>query len=278
MNRSGMFKKNRINNRAQSILDFILIFSVLVTFMIGLTRIWMWFNINYAKRNVDYQNGRLAAGKASVGREDTLAYKDKLLEINDAWVFRGTPSGEVGLPPVATETPPLFDDPTGLLCPDAQKRAADLRELAHISNCQAENLRIDCDDSDRCRDERSKAKQRLRAQAAEYKQQADELEMEACKVVTPYAEPDCSNDPLALPCPEAREKAADLRGQAHSLNCEAQNYNANCSVNDDQCIANEQKTKNFLRGQAISKQQQADRIEMAGCDFLEPYTEPTTCP
>jgi len=76
MNRSGMFKKSRINNRAQSILDFILIFSVLVTFMIGLTRIWMWFNINYAKRNVDYQNGRLAAGKASVGREDTLAYKD----------------------------------------------------------------------------------------------------------------------------------------------------------------------------------------------------------
>jgi len=78
---------------AQAILDFILIFGVLIAFLVGLTRIWIWFNANYARRNVDYQATRLIAGKPynlSAG-----IYLDRPLAIDDDWIFEGKPSGRV---------------------------------------------------------------------------------------------------------------------------------------------------------------------------------------
>ncbi|MFA5286837.1 MAG: hypothetical protein WC394_01015 [Candidatus Omnitrophota bacterium] len=81
------------SKRSQAILDFVLIFGILLVFLVGLVRIWVWFNANYAKRNADYQKTRLIAGKAY----DLTAgvYIDAPLELTDDWVFKGKPSGTV---------------------------------------------------------------------------------------------------------------------------------------------------------------------------------------
>jgi cytoskeletal protein RodZ len=82
-----------INKRekSQAILDFVLLFGVLLVFVVGLVRIWIWFNANYARRNNNYQLERMIAGKAN----DTTAgiYLEVPLELTDDWVFEGRPSG-----------------------------------------------------------------------------------------------------------------------------------------------------------------------------------------
>ncbi len=78
--------------KAQSILDFILAFIAIVALSVGIVRVWVWFNANYAKAQVDYQQTREAAGKDSPGQppsRDTLA-------LNEEWVFKGNPSGSIG--------------------------------------------------------------------------------------------------------------------------------------------------------------------------------------
>ncbi|MCX5705557.1 MAG: hypothetical protein NTZ92_05845 [Candidatus Omnitrophica bacterium] len=140
-----MFKKNRTNNRAQSILDFILIFGILLTFIVGLTRIWVWFNANYAKRNVDYQNTRLAAGQANDSHQTALSYSDSVLTIDDDWVFKGKASGRVGTPPQAVYSAidalgGSGNSGTAAVCSSAQSAATALRTEADGMDGEADNL------------------------------------------------------------------------------------------------------------------------------------------
>jgi hypothetical protein len=89
------FKMNKPKKKAQSILDFILAFGALIFLTAGLVRIWVWFNANFAKSVVDYQNTRLAAGNALANQSAPLNSYDPL-DLTENWVFYGTPSGTVG--------------------------------------------------------------------------------------------------------------------------------------------------------------------------------------
>lgn len=140
-----MLKKKRTNNRSQSILDFILIFGILLAFIIGLTRIWVWFNANYAKRNVDYQNTRLAAGQANNSHLTSLAYSDKVLNLDDDWVFKGQTSESVGTPPQAVYSAidalgGSGNSGTAAVCSSAKEAATALRTEADNMDGQADNL------------------------------------------------------------------------------------------------------------------------------------------
>jgi len=140
-----MFKITGRRNKAQSILDFVLIFGILVTFIAGLTRIWIWFNANYAKRNVDYQNTRFAAGKANDSHFSSLAYNDQVLTINDDWVFKGQTSGTVGMPPASTTIIDAIigdggDQGGEAACASARETATALRQQAANMDDQADTM------------------------------------------------------------------------------------------------------------------------------------------
>ena len=93
--------------KSQSILDFILVFAALGMLIIGITRIWVWFHANYAKRQIGYQQGRLIAGQggqysATIAKALSIAAnktcpdcKYEPLDLTEEWVFQGKPSGTV---------------------------------------------------------------------------------------------------------------------------------------------------------------------------------------
>ena len=183
--------------RSQALLDFVMIFGILVAFMVGLTRIWLWFNANFAKRNVEYQNRRLEAGTASSGW--SLNYEDSVFRIDDDWVFRGQASGSVGMPPVSTTPIDVLtgeggEDGSTATCASATEAATALREQADIIDGQADDmydfiryaddwydplffiymlLGIDVDDYQEAIDE-------LRTAANEVRTQADALQNAGC--------------------------------------------------------------------------------------------------
>ena len=170
------------SKRSQAILDFVLVFGILLVFLVGLVRIWVWFNANYAKRNVDYQNSRLAAGTA----DDTTAgtYTDNTFALNDRWVFEGKSSGTVGVLPKALEIP---DGPDGgnpdSACSNARKTAANMRSEANSLNLQAISIGgMYCPSKHgaSCRAKRSEAQRSLRAQAASLMAEADKIEAKGC--------------------------------------------------------------------------------------------------
>ena len=140
-----MFKKNNKHNKSQAILDFILAFGVLLALLMGLVRIWIWFDANYAKRNVDYQNTRLAAGTANDSHKTALAYQDQLLKIDDKWVFNGQASGTVGMPPATTTVIDVLSgeggsDGSEAACNSAKEAATALRTQADNMDAQADSM------------------------------------------------------------------------------------------------------------------------------------------
>jgi len=134
-----------LRRKGQSILDFILIIGSVLILMVGLIRIWIYFNANIAKRSVDYQNTRLAAGTATSSHFSGVTYTDSPLGIDDNWVFKGIPSGSVGTPlpgSNATINPVTGggEDGTSAVCTSAQETAASMNDQADAMEEQAEQL------------------------------------------------------------------------------------------------------------------------------------------
>jgi hypothetical protein len=133
------------SKKSQALLDFIIVFSILLIFLAGLTRIWIWFNANFAKRNVDYQTTRFSAGTASDTHLDSLDYQDKTLKIDDDWVFKGKASGKIDMPPVAVTALDVIsgeggDSGTLIICASARRAAESLREQADNMDAQADKM------------------------------------------------------------------------------------------------------------------------------------------
>jgi len=137
-------KKSLPARKSQALLDFILIFGVLLALLAGFTRVWVWFNANFAKRNVDYQNTRLAAGTAGLNAW-RLNYTDAPLTIDDDWVFKGKASGSVGMPPSAVTALDILSgeggsDGSEANCESIKTAAQDLCTQAESMDEQAENI------------------------------------------------------------------------------------------------------------------------------------------
>ena len=100
--------------KSQSIFDFALALIAVSGLIVGIVRIWIWFNANYAKRQQAYQQGRLsAAGHSRPSSYTTpiqIGYEP--LSLTPDWVFMGTPSGTVTGVPVgnASTGPGSFCD------------------------------------------------------------------------------------------------------------------------------------------------------------------------
>ncbi len=188
--------------KAQSLLDFVLIFGILIGVSVGFTRIWVWFNTNLAKRSVDYQNSRLYAGTANDDHASQLAYADAQLALNDDWIFRGQTSETVGPPLPGTNlaiNPITSGGNTAAAltaaCHSAQKAATTLRAQADDMDSQAQKMEdfvslakqwwfrpivwllgIDVDNFE-------KAAKDLRAAAISTRAQATSIEDQACNLV-----------------------------------------------------------------------------------------------
>jgi hypothetical protein len=184
----------RLNKKkAQSILDFILAFGALIFLAAGLVRIWVWFGANYAKRQVDFQNTRLASGQASA-----FGYSSSHFPIDDGLIFYGTPSGSVGkaVPGYNSANPTTGGGSDGAeaVCASARSAAAVMRQNADDMDEQADELDdfisladdwydplywvalllgIDISDYESARDQ-------LWEYAPKLRQQADQLEASAC--------------------------------------------------------------------------------------------------
>ncbi len=84
----------------QSILGFVFAFIVLLTMAIGITRVWTWFNINYAQRQAGYQLSRASAGGPDVYGSTAIQYLTaphvdsyKPFDLTEDWLFKGQPTG-----------------------------------------------------------------------------------------------------------------------------------------------------------------------------------------
>lgn len=185
------------SKKSQSILDFVLVFGILLIFLVGLVRIWVWFNANYAKRNVDYQVGNILDG--NVGRlragkpNDATAgvYRDKTFTLNDDWIFEGKPKpGErVGLLPLLVipaekEQDGLDDSESDNSdCSNARESATNMRNQANFLILQARIIgEADCPhhNGGSCRAAREQAQVSLREQATTLQDAADNIEMTGC--------------------------------------------------------------------------------------------------
>lgn len=88
-------------NRSQAIIDFAVTFIAVAALIIGVVRIWAWFNANYLRRQVSYQQSRLiAAGRSrpagkydravSIGAtSDCPDCEYQGLDLTEDWVFKG---------------------------------------------------------------------------------------------------------------------------------------------------------------------------------------------
>lgn len=176
-------KKTR---KSQALLDFILVFGILIAFLVGLVHIWIWFNANYAKRNVDYQWTREAAGTANDATHASIGgiYNDATIPLDDNWVFKGDYSGgAIPLPPGASSSGELPEgiDAEAQACASARLSAANYRAQADDLDNQAATLNFGCDDDeDSCEDGEARTKRTLRQQALEFRTQADTIENSAC--------------------------------------------------------------------------------------------------
>ncbi|MBI4982888.1 MAG: hypothetical protein HZC15_07160 [Candidatus Omnitrophica bacterium] len=78
--------------KSQSILDFIFAFVGILILVIGIARIMVWFNANFAAREVAFQKTRLQAGTPTVqdARTDLVSVVPfRPLELTEEWVFKG---------------------------------------------------------------------------------------------------------------------------------------------------------------------------------------------
>ncbi|MFA5157458.1 MAG: hypothetical protein WC532_08790 [Candidatus Omnitrophota bacterium] len=110
------------SKKSQSIFDYTLAFIALAALVVGIVRTWVWFNANYAKRQMAYQTSRIVAG-GRTWLEDTPTAFDTPYEVpydigatqespsriyqplplNNNWVFGGLASGSTGVAVVGGE-------------------------------------------------------------------------------------------------------------------------------------------------------------------------------
>lgn len=133
--------------KSQSIIDFAIALIAVAALAVGIVRIWVWFNANYAKRQVGYQQSRLlAAGPnrpiddynapTGIGADD--AHREQgfqPIDLTEDWVFKGQASGTVGGGPV-----PFIS--AGLDCASQAKLLVDACTQQIISICGPDE---DCD-------------------------------------------------------------------------------------------------------------------------------------
>ena len=88
----------------QSVVDFVLAFIAVAVMALGITRIWVWFNLNYATKQASYERSRFFAGEphtretssppvdiGGVVNNYTQVYQP--IYLTEEWVFRGNPEG-----------------------------------------------------------------------------------------------------------------------------------------------------------------------------------------
>jgi hypothetical protein len=85
-------------NRGQSVLEFIMVFIAVLWLAVGIIRIWTWFNVNYANRQVGYENTHVNAGQVTAYNDASpqpVGIGSEPLDLTEDWVFQGRPSGQV---------------------------------------------------------------------------------------------------------------------------------------------------------------------------------------
>jgi hypothetical protein len=109
--------------KAQSIFDYAIGFIALAALIVGIVRIWVWFNANYGRRQQAYQGSRIVAAgtkrpghdpaEANIytepiqiaGTEALPSQKFQPLNLDSNWVFGGLASGSVTQTTVGGEIP-----------------------------------------------------------------------------------------------------------------------------------------------------------------------------
>lgn len=104
MKKTGRLITNK-NSFGQSILDFVLAFIAIAVLSVGIVRIWVWFNANFTRRQVNYQESRIVAGLPNsyetlgkdksvdiAAKSDNLLAVYKPLDLTEDWVFKGKAS------------------------------------------------------------------------------------------------------------------------------------------------------------------------------------------
>ncbi len=215
----GLGKPHQNNLGSQSILEFILAFTAIAAFVVGITRIWVWFDANYAGLQLAYQKGRLYAGQPKDpynrplnigGSQDCPDCKYEPLDLTEEWVFAGLSTSTISASKESTseEMQPGEQDCAKRIKPIVdlwKKKSEDLKKQAGESRKQAEELETEA--------------KRLETEAGRLEDEAQNLEAEARRLET---EADNSNDRdrrrfLREQARQLRRRAGELRRRAREL-------------------------------------------------------------
>ncbi len=221
-------------SRAQSILGYILVFISIALLALYITRVWVWFNANYALRQTKYEDTRLSAGQSYDAPYTPKDIGSTPLPLTDEWIFNAEPSGIVKLPHGGT--------PPGECIPCDQggemPRCETCGERDEVAIClqRAEYLEV--------------AAGNLEAQAAWLEEKARDMRRRADECSKPWEI--CWWGSWGKTAEQLREAAnqldlaaADLRAQAQKLKDEAEVLRICCPLTDPEqrqvCIASQGK-------------------------------------
>ena len=79
--------------KGQVLIEFVLMFVAVALFLLGATRLWIFFNANFANRQPSYQDSRTKAGTPDKNNYDLVwpppEYEE--LELTEEWILKGEP-------------------------------------------------------------------------------------------------------------------------------------------------------------------------------------------
>lgn len=258
-----------MHKKSQAILDFVLAFIVIGVLTVGMVRLWVWLNANYAFIQSKYQDSRIKAGTGeSPGCIDCPDVGNTLkpLTLNKDFLFKGranesfsSPEGTVGAPP----------DPPEVACCNS------------FPNCRVgDECDFYCVEFARCVCEGEIAPivvnydsliQQLRTQADELDHQAHHLRDAARRCDEPWEI--CSwnktGDQLKKAARKMEGMADDLRDKVALIEDTKNKLIACCQSPNDNLFAQRQCITDVLRGQCAALTEGQYALWQAELDEME---------
>ena len=90
-----MANTSSVKHKSQVVIEFILMFVALAMLILGTTRIWVFFNADFANRQPPYEQTRIAAGNPEGSPGQWLPEGYSAMYLTEDWVFKGIPEVEV---------------------------------------------------------------------------------------------------------------------------------------------------------------------------------------
>ena len=89
-----MANTSSVKHKSQVVIEFILMFVALAMLILGTTRIWVFFNADFANRQAPYEQTRKVAANPEGSPGEWLPQGFSAIYLTEDWVLKGVPEVE----------------------------------------------------------------------------------------------------------------------------------------------------------------------------------------